>query len=150
MGDFAWTPSDEQLAMANVARLARSLGCETYEELHRLSLDEPDRFWRAVVDDLRIPLASEWSDVLDGSRGIEWTTWFLGARLNVAEACVHRWARETPDREAAVWAPEEGQRRSLTWTEIAVEERVVVDLTLRSSRKHCRRDAVQSLEPCAV
>ena len=59
VGDFAWTPSTEQLATANVARLARSLGCETYEELHRLSLDEPDRFWRAVVDDLGIPLASE-------------------------------------------------------------------------------------------
>jgi acetyl-CoA synthetase len=109
--------------MAHVARLARSLGCETYEELHRLSLDEPDRFWRAVVDDLGIPLASEWSDVLDDSRGVEWTTWFLGARLNVAEACVHRWARETPDREAAVWAPEEGERHSLTWAELSHEVR---------------------------
>jgi acetyl-CoA synthetase len=123
VGDFVWTPSTEQLATANVARLASSLGCETYEELHRLSLDEPDRFWRGVVDDLAIPLASEWYDVLDDSRGIEWTTWFLGARLNVAEACVHRWASETPDREAAVWAPEEGDRRSLTWAELSHEVR---------------------------
>jgi acetyl-CoA synthetase len=122
-GGFVWTPSAEQLATANVARLLRSLGCETYEELHRLSLDEPDRFWRAVVGDLGIPLASDWSDVLDDSRGIEWTTWFLGARLNVAEACVHRWARETPDREAAVWAPEEGERRALTWAELSHEVR---------------------------
>ena len=122
-GDFVWTPSEEQLAKANVARLARSLGCETYEELHRLSLDEPDRFWRAVVDDLGIPLAADWNDVLDDSRGIEWTTWFLGARLNLAEACVHRWARETPDREAAVWAPEEGTRRALTWAELSREVR---------------------------
>jgi acetyl-CoA synthetase len=123
VGDFAWTPSPEQLATANVARLARSLGCETYEELHRLSLDEPDRFWRAVVEDLGIPLASDWNDVLDDSRGIEWTTWFLGARLNVAEACVHRWARETPDREATVWAPEEGTRRALTWDELSQDVR---------------------------
>jgi acetyl-CoA synthetase len=123
VGDFTWTPSDEQLAKANVARLARTLGCGTFDELHRLSLDEPDRFWRAVVDDLGIPLASEWTAVLEDSRGIEWTTWFLGARLNVAEACVHRWARETPDREAAVWAPEEGERRALTWAELSHEVR---------------------------
>ena len=122
-GDFVWTPSEEQLAKANVTRLARSLGCETYEELHRLSLDEPDRFWRAVVDDLGIPLAADWNDVLDDSPGIEWTTWFLGARLNLTEACVHRWARETPDREAAVWAPEEGTRRALTWAELSREVR---------------------------
>jgi acetyl-CoA synthetase len=111
----------EQLDAANVGRLARSLGCSTYDELHRVSVDEPDRFWRSVVDDLGIPFARPWDEVLDSSRGIEWTTWFVGARLNIAEACVHRWAHETPDREAAVWAPEEGERRSLTWAELSHE-----------------------------
>ena len=116
-------PSAAELATANVARLARSLECSGYDELHRVSIDEPDRFWRAVVDDLEIPLARGWERVLDDSRGIEWTTWFEGARLNVAEACVHRWARETPDREAAVWVPEEGERRSLTWAELSHDVR---------------------------
>src|SRR4029450_4054901 len=123
LGDFTWSPSAEQLASANIARLAKALGCATYGQLHRVSIDEPDRFWRAVVDDLGIPLARTWDDVLDESRGIAWTTWFLGARLNIAEACVHRWARETPDREAAAWAPEEGERRSLTWGELSREVR---------------------------
>ncbi len=118
---FTWAPSPEQLDNANVARLARTLGCESYGKLHRLSLEDPDRFWRAVVDDLGIPLDRGWEAVADGSRGIEWTTWFVGARLNVADACVHRWARETPDREAAVWAPEEGERRSLSWAELSRE-----------------------------
>jgi acetyl-CoA synthetase len=122
-GHFTWVPSAEQIAATNVARLARTLDCETYEELHAVSVDEPDRFWHAVVDDLGLPLARMWDDVLDESRGIAWTTWFLGARLNIAEACVHRWARQLPDREAAVWAPEEGERRSLTWAELSREVR---------------------------
>ncbi|MDH4102303.1 MAG: AMP-binding protein [Thermoleophilia bacterium] len=112
-------PSAAQLAAANVTRLATSLGCSDYEELHRVSIDEPDRFWRAVAADLEIPLSREWDAVLDASRGIEWTTWFVGARLNIAEACVHRWARERPDEEAAVWSPEEGDRRSLSWAELS-------------------------------
>jgi acetyl-CoA synthetase len=120
---FTWTPSAAELATANVARLARTLGCSGYDELHRVSIEEPDRFWRAVVDDLELPLVRHWEAVLDDSRGIEWTTWFEGARLNVADACVHRWARETPDREAAVWVPEEGERRSLTWGELSHEVR---------------------------
>ena len=123
LDDFTWSPTSDQLASANVARLAKALGCASYEALHRVSIDEPDRFWRAVVDDLEIPLARTWDDVLDDTRGIEWTTWFLGARLNMAEACVHRWARETPDREAAAWAPEEGERRALTWAELSREVR---------------------------
>ena len=122
-GGFTWVPSAEQLASANVARLARALGCSDYDELHRVSVEEPDRFWRAVVADLEIPLARDWDAVLDDSQGLEWTTWFLGARLNVAEACVHRWAREAPDREAAVWSPEAGERRSLTWSELSREVR---------------------------
>ena len=88
MNRFAWTPSDEQLEAANVTRLARRLGCAGYHELHRLSVEEPDRFWRTVRDDLALPFARDWDAVLDDSRGLEWTTWFEGARLSVADACV--------------------------------------------------------------
>ena len=118
-GDFTWTPTPEQLKAANVARLARKLGCASYAELHRVSIEE-DRFWRAVVDDLGLPLSRDWDEV-DTSRGIEWATWFLGARLNLAEACVHRWAREQPDREAA--CGRRGERRALTWAELSREVR---------------------------
>ncbi len=114
-------PSPAYVEATNVLRLARRLGCETYAELHRVSLEEPDRFWRAVRDDLELPLARDWDRVLDDTRGPEWTTWFLGARLNVAEACVHRWARERPDEEAAVWRPEDGARAGLTWAELSRE-----------------------------
>jgi acetyl-CoA synthetase len=121
--DFAWRPTAEQLAAANVGRLARALGCADYNALHAVSIDDPDRFWRAVVDDLGIPLERRWDAVCDDSRGIEWTTWFEGARLNVADACVHRWARELLDQEAAVWISEDGDRRSLTWAELSREVR---------------------------
>jgi len=118
---FAWVPSASQLEAANVTRLARRLGCESFAELHRVSVEEPDRFWRAVRDDLDIPFARDWDEVLDQSRGKEWTTWFTGARLNLATACVHRWASERPDEEAAVWLAEDGTRSALTWTELSRE-----------------------------
>ena len=120
---FSWVPTPQQLEAANVSRLAGSLGCADFTELHRVSIDEPDRFWRAIAADLEIPLSRGWDAVLDESRGIEWTTWFVGARLNIADACVHRWARERPDEEAASWAPEEGDRQSLSWAELSHEVR---------------------------
>ena len=104
MNTYAWTPSQEQLDAANVTRLARALGCADYAELHRLSIDDPARFWPAVAADLELELARPWDRVLDDSRGIEWTTWFEGARLNVATACLHVWAERTPDAPAAVFA----------------------------------------------
>ena len=128
---FTWVPTPAQLDAANITRLARRLGCAEYDELHRVSIEEPDRFWRAVAADLEIPLSHGWDAVLDESRGIEWTTWFVGARLNIADACVHRWARERPNEEAAVWAPEEGDRRSLSWAELSHEVRRLAEALQR-------------------
>ena len=94
---FAWTPTAEQLAHANVTRLARALGCDgDFASLQRLAVGEPDRFWRAVRDDLDIPFFEDWHTVLDASGGPQWATWFLGSRVNVAEKCVHRWAESAP------------------------------------------------------
>ena len=118
---YSWVPTREQLEAANIVRLARRLGCTDYPELHRASIEEPDRFWRAVRDDLAIPFAHDWECVLDDSHGVEWTTWFSGARLNLAEACVHRWARERSAEEAAVWQAEDGTRTSLSWAELSRE-----------------------------
>ncbi len=124
MAEFTWTPSSAQLAQANEARLARSLGCDRdHAALHRVSVEEPDRFWRAVREDLGIPFFTDWHTVLDTERGIEWARWFLGARVNVAEACLYRWERERPDDEAAVWRAEDGERVSLSWAELGAATR---------------------------
>ena len=117
--NYAWTPSAAQLEHANVVRLARALGCDGYGELHRVSVEEPDRFWRAVAADLELELSRPWDAVLDDTRGIEWTTWFEGARLNVATACAHVWAARTPDAVAAVFAGEDGERDEWTFAELS-------------------------------
>ena len=118
---WAWTPSAAQLEAANVTRLARALGCDGYASLHRVSVAEPERFWRAVADDLHLELALPWDRVLDDTRGIEWTTWFEGARLNMATACVHVWAERTPDAVGAVFRGEDGARREWTFAELSRE-----------------------------
>ena len=97
-----------------MTRLARRLGAAGYHELHRISIEEPDRFWPAVVDDLGIEFSRPWDTVVDVSRGPEWATWFNGGRLNVARVCLHRWAAERPDEEALVGQSEDGRRESLT------------------------------------
>src|SRR3954469_2069879 len=99
----------------------RRLGCADYHELHRCSVEDPERFWPAVVDDLGIEFSQPSERVLDTSSGAEWATWFVGGRLNVARACVHDWARRTPDALAAVLRGENSDRRGWTFAELSKE-----------------------------
>jgi acetyl-CoA synthetase len=114
--EFVWQPSPEQIERANLTRLQRALGASDYHELHRISIEEPDRFWPALVDDLGIEFSRRWDTVVDSSRGPEWSTWFVGGQVNVARICVHRW---TSDEEALVGLYEDGVRESLTWAQMS-------------------------------
>jgi acetyl-CoA synthetase len=115
MSDFVWEPTPEYVERANVTRLAGRLGADGYPELHRISIEEPDRFWPVVIEDLGIEFSRPWDAVLDDSRGPEWARWFVGGRLNVARVCVHR--RASSDAEALIGLYEDGERDSLTWAE---------------------------------
>jgi acetyl-CoA synthetase len=111
-----WTPSEDVLDRANVVRLMRRHGCSTYRELVARSIEDPEWFWPAAVEDTGIELYEPWSEVVDLSRGPEWATWFRGAKLNIAWNCVHRWRS---DRAAAVFRGEDGARRELTFAQLS-------------------------------
>ena len=115
MSDTIWAPSPERAERANLTRLARRLGADGYQALHRMSLEEPERFWPALVDDLGIEFSQRWGAVVDASRGPEWARWFVGGKLNVARVCVH--SRAVSETEAFVGLYEDGERESLTWAE---------------------------------
>ena len=122
MSDFIWSPTAEDVESANLTRLARSLGVERYRDLHRISVDEPERFWPAVIEDLGLEFSEPWIQVVDTSRGNEWATWFSGGKLNLAWNCVHKWAAgELAEQEAAIWQSEDGARLSLSWRELSDE-----------------------------
>jgi acetyl-CoA synthetase len=122
MSEFIWSPTPDDVEAANLTRLARRLGVDGYRELHRVSVEEPERFWPAVIEDLGLEFSQPWQGVLDSSRGNEWTTWFDGGKLNLAWNCVHRWgAGELAEQEAAVWLGEDGARSSLTWRQLSEE-----------------------------
>jgi acetyl-CoA synthetase len=116
VAEVVWTPDEETLAYANVARLMRKHGLERYRDLVSRSIDEPEWFWPAVIEDMGLEFFEPWEQVVDLARGPEWATWFTGGKLNIAWNCVHR---HRGDRVAAVFRGEDGARRELTFTELS-------------------------------
>ncbi len=116
--EFAWYPTPEQARGSNVMQFARRHDIEDYWELVRRSQDDPEWFWAAVVEHLGLEFATPYERVLDVSGGIEWATWFVGGRLNMAWNCVGRWARDTPDALAVIGETEDGRATELTFSEL--------------------------------
>jgi acetyl-CoA synthetase len=119
VSEFIWRPDASVLGRANVTRLMQRHGLEDYWALVRRSQEEPEWFWPAAIEDMDLEFARPWEQVLDDSRGPEWTTWFVGGKLNLARNCVHRWAERKPDAVAAVLSGEDGSRRELTWGQMS-------------------------------
>jgi acetyl-CoA synthetase len=119
VAEVVWTPSEETLARANVGRLMRRHGFEDYWELQRRSSSDLEWFWPAAIEDMGLEFSQPWETVVDRSRGIEWATWFVGGKLNLAWNCVHRWAERRPDEVGAVFAGEDGDRREWTFAELS-------------------------------
>jgi acetyl-CoA synthetase len=118
--EVVWHPDEATRARANVFRLMRSHGFDDYHELVRRSQEDPEWFWAAAVEDLGIEFFEPWERVYDDTRGPEWTTWFVGGKVNIAYACVHRWAASPhAPRTAAVFRGEDGTRRELTFAELS-------------------------------
>ena len=129
-----WRPDADLLRDSNVARFMAAEGIESFPDLVARSIDEPEWFWDAVVRFLDIRFSQLYERVLDVSDGIPWAKWFVGGRCNIAVTCLDRHADDPATRDAAaiVWEGEEGDVRTLTWTELrSLTDRMASGLAAR-------------------
>ncbi|MFR9805990.1 AMP-binding protein [Pseudonocardia sp. RS010] len=123
-GGYVWTPGPEYLEHSRVARFARAHGVDGIDALRARSVADVAWYWEAAVADLGLRFFPPYRRVLDLSRGITDPDWFVGGELNVADACLSRWAedRGARDRTAVVHEAEDGSVDSLSFAEL--EDRV--------------------------
>src|SRR5213082_79004 len=117
--DIAWRPTERYLARSRLRRFAEEYGHGDFASLYRWSVEDLDGFWRAVDRDLGLVWRSPYERVLDSSRGIPWTTWWIGGRMNYVATAL----RHDPSRTALVFEGEEGTTRRLTYGELAAAVR---------------------------
>lgn len=114
-----WQPSPQFIESTNVWRFMQQLGFDNQEEFLRFSREEPERFWDEMMREMDVAWFTPYRQVMDLSRGPEWSQWFLGGRLNIAHNCLDRWA--ATDRVACLWEAENGTQRTVTFAELHTE-----------------------------
>jgi acetyl-CoA synthetase len=114
-----WEPSRESIESTNVWRFLRRLGCAGREDFLTFSQQEPERFWGEIMREMGVDWFEPYRQVMDASRGPEWTRWFSGGRLNIAHNCLDRWAGS--GRVACLWEGESGATRCVTFAGLQAE-----------------------------
>ena len=119
--DAAWRPGPEQLRQSRLAGFLRATEMADLDALQRRAEADPAWFWSAASDDIAIPWQRRPTQVLDMSRGVEWSRWWAGGAFNYAAAAIDPRADRDPDGEAVAWEGEDGEVRRLTNAELRRE-----------------------------
>ncbi|MFW9934952.1 MAG: AMP-binding protein [Candidatus Thorarchaeota archaeon] len=119
MNRVVWTPSKKIIETTNIHRFMQKYQIASYDELIQRSVNDIKWFWNAVVDDIDVEWFTPYTKVLDDSKGIEWTRWFIDGRLNIVHNILDRHCLDhLPDRRALIWVSETGEERILTYREL--------------------------------
>ena len=119
---YVWYPPRELVESSNVKALMEKLGVPSYEKLVRRSTEEIAWWWGRLVEELDVHWFEPYEKVLDTSRGIEWTSWFIGGKMNVAYEAVDKQARGSRRHQLAfIWVGEDGSVRKYTYRELERE-----------------------------
>jgi acetyl-CoA synthetase len=121
-GKHLWDPTPDVVERANVTRFMRREGIAGYRELINRSTADIEWFWRAVIEDLDIAFDRPYDRLLDISRGIPWSRWFIGGSINLVDHCLDRHAQSPwRDRTAVIWEGEDGAVRRLSYGQLHAE-----------------------------
>ena len=116
-----WTPTAQRKAGANLAAFTSHLAkaghsgpFETYVDIHRFSVVEPDKFWGALWDFAKVKASKRGKRVLADQDKMPGARFFPDARLNYAENLL----RKSDDTPALIFRGEDKVKRAMSWREL--------------------------------
>ncbi|HKJ16133.1 MAG TPA: acetoacetate--CoA ligase [Xanthomonadales bacterium] len=114
-----WSPGEERIEKANLSRFMETarqeLGWEvnSYEDLHRHSLEQPELFWKLVWKFCEI-VGEPGHSILENGNQMPGARWFPEAKLNFAENLL----RHRGDDDAILFRSETGETRRISHDEL--------------------------------
>ena len=115
-----WTPSQQRVKESNVTAFIAfvnkryGLQLESYQQLHKWSVDLIPDFWSAMWEFAGIKLSQPYTQVVDDLNKFPGAKWFPGAKLNFAENLLKR----NDDHLAFVFRGETQRTAKMTYNEL--------------------------------
>ncbi|HXG37117.1 MAG TPA: AMP-binding protein, partial [Dehalococcoidia bacterium] len=118
-GNFAWEPYGPYLERSRIRKFMDRHSIGSWQQLIERSANDIDWFWRAALEDLGVEWSQPYEQLYDDSRGMPFTRWFLGGRINIAQNCLYRHVRDGRGaRTALLFEADDGSSRSITYADL--------------------------------
>ena len=115
-------PDSDIQRSSTLTAFLKDCGIDSYEDLVRRAIEEPDWFWGRIIDHAGIRFGKPHRVLRDISDGPESIRWAVGATLKLTETCLDARIHEGLGEKTAIdWVGEDGSRRRWTYSELAAE-----------------------------
>ncbi|MHA7647223.1 AMP-binding protein [Nitrosopumilus sp. S4] len=118
LSDFAFFPTEKQIQESNIAKFMKKLGVSSIEELSIKAKNDLEWFWQSVEKDVGVVWDSPYTCVLDSSKGIAWSKWFVNGKTNIYKSSVEKFSKSDPTKIAYFFESEDGEKSSVSYSEL--------------------------------
>ncbi|QUC65468.1 AMP-binding protein [Nitrosopumilus sp. K4] len=118
MSDFVFFPTEHQKNESNIFQFMEKFGISTLDELSKKSINNLEWFWEQVSRDVGVVWDVSYDKVLDTTKGIAWSDWFVGGKTNIYKSSVEKFASSDPGKIAYYFESEDGGKSNITYSEL--------------------------------
>jgi acetyl-CoA synthetase len=117
-----YLPTSVKWEESNLFRFMSEHGFSTMDQLHEAVVKNPEWFWSEMEKAIGLTWNKPYTKVMDDSRGIAWTRWFVDGKTNAAYDAVDKHAfGNLAAKEAIIWEADGGEIRKLTYRQLSKE-----------------------------
>jgi len=88
------------------------------EDLSKKSNEDLEWYWKSVDEDIGIIWDKHYTKVLDTSKGIPWSKWFIDGKTNIYKSSVEKFIKLSPEKIAYYFESEDGETSKITYSEL--------------------------------
>ena len=118
MSDFEFIPTTKQIEESNIYQFMQKHGISSLEKLSQKAKDDLGWFWKSVDEDIGIIWDQPYSKILDVSKGIAWSKWFVNGKTNIYKSSVEKFVKLSPQKIAYHFVSEDGHMSDISYSEL--------------------------------
>lgn len=91
------------------------------DELSTKAKDDVEWFWKSVDKDIGIVWDSPYDKILDTSKGIAWSKWFINGKTNIYKSSVEKFTKQNPKKIAYHFVSEDGITSEISYSQLDIK-----------------------------